>query len=71
MWVARDKDGCVCAYEKKPWRQTSEKMWIDGDINFFIDYKEEGFGYLFQLSVDAFPWLTWDDEPVEIIDAKP
>ena len=66
MWIARDKDGWLCLYEKKPWRQTCEQMWIDGDINFYLDYKEDRFGCYEILDSKLLPELTWEDEPIEV-----
>lgn len=65
MYIARDKDGGLYIYENKPWRQLSEKMWVDSIIS--MDYKLPGFGYFEQLSPELYPDLTWDDEPMEVI----
>lgn len=67
MWVARDKDGCICAFENKPWRQMIDHMWLD--TQWYQDYKYDGNGCVFQMNVEAFTELTWDDEPIEITDA--
>lgn len=65
MWVARDKDGCLCLFENKPWRQMIDKMWLDFPC--YIDYKYEPYtGCLEQLDPDLYPDLTWEDEPIEI-----
>lgn len=65
MYIARDKDGGLYTYENKPWRNEVEKMWLDAD--FYLDYKNPGFGCSDQLSPEMFPDLTWDDEPIEAI----
>ena len=44
-----------------------DHMWLD--TQWYQDYKYNGAGCVFQMNVEAFPELTWDDEPIEITDA--
>lgn len=57
MFVARDKDGEICLYPTKPFRSDSigwsNECWDSHD------------GYI-TLPTDAFPELTWEDEPIEV-----
>ena len=52
LWVARDKNGFLFAYEGKPSRRDNQKEWIG---RFFSSMKNS-----------YFPELTWEDEPIEI-----
>lgn len=55
-WVARDEDGTLCLYYKKPMR---------GKEEWFGNYDR-------QLPEGTFPSLTWQDEPIEVeIQIKP
>lgn len=52
-WAARDKDGNLFAYCKKPERNEELQVWMGG----FAD---------FGLRNSLFPDLTWDDDPIEV-----
>ena len=52
LWVARDKNGFLFAYEDKPTRCDNQKEWIG---MFFSSMKNS-----------YFPELKWEDEPIEI-----
>ena len=52
LWVARDKNGFLFAYEDKPERCDNQKEWIG---RFFSSMKNS-----------YFPELKWEDEPIEI-----
>lgn len=66
MWIARDKDGWLCLYKEKPVRQLVEEFWMDADINYYLDYKEDGVGCFKIIDSELYPELTWEDEPIEI-----
>lgn len=52
LFVARDKNGFLFAYEHKPTR---------------CDIRKEWFGLLFSSMKNSyFPDLTWEDEPIEV-----
>ena len=52
LWVARDKNGFLFAYEDKPKR---------------CDIRKEWFGrFLSSMKNSYFPNLTWEDEPIEV-----
>lgn len=52
LWVARDKNGFLFAYEDKPTR---------------CDIRKEWFGRFFSSMQNSyFPNLTWKDEPIEV-----
>lgn len=52
LWVARDKNGFLFAYECKPIRCDIRKEWL---------------GLLFSSMENSyFPNLTWKDEPIEV-----
>ena len=52
LWVARDKNGFLFAYEGKPAR---------------CDIRKEWFGrFLSSMKNSYFPNLTWEDEPIEV-----
>ncbi len=53
LWVARDKNCFLFAYEDKPRRHDNQKEWIGC---FFSSMKNS-----------YFPELTWKDEPIEIV----
>ena len=52
LWVARDINGYLFAYEDKPKRCDNQKEWIG---RFFSSMKNS-----------YFPDLKWEDEPIEI-----
>ena len=52
LWVARDNNGFLFAYEDKPKRCDNQKEWIG---RFFSSMKNS-----------YFPNLTWKDEPIEV-----
>ena len=52
LWVARDKNGFLFAYEGKPARCDNQKEWIG---RFFSSMKNS-----------YFPELKWEDEPIEV-----
>ena len=52
LWVARDKNYFLFAYEEKPTRCDIRKEWIGC---FFSSMKNS-----------YFPNLTWKDEPIEV-----
>ena len=52
LWVARDKNGFLFAYEGKPARCDNQKEWIG---RFFSSMKNS-----------YYPELKWEDEPIEI-----
>lgn len=54
-WVARDEDGTLCCFSKKPERMSNTiagHFWFNEDA--------------FELRKDVFPKLTWEDEPIEV-----
>lgn len=53
LFVARDKNGFLFAYEDKPKRCDNKKEWFAGK---FLSSMENSF----------FPDLTWEDEPLEV-----
>lgn len=52
-WVARDDDGHLYMYCKKPERNENLKMWMGGYADF-------------DLRDSLFPDLTWDSDPEEV-----
>lgn len=52
LWVARDKNGFLFAYEDKPTRFDIRKEWLG---SFFSSMKNSYFHN-----------LTWKDEPIEV-----
>lgn len=56
MWVARDKDGKLWFYREKPRRVKDGGYWVLDDIS---DYE-------CVLPEDLFPYLKWEDEPIEV-----
>lgn len=61
MFIARDKDNKLFCYSNKPNR---------GDSVWGFDYKEGFDYYCWQLDIKAFPYITWDTEPVELSQIK-
>lgn len=56
-WAARDEDGAISAFQRKPTRQTC----------FTCGFWDDGSGCPVDLtSKDLFPDLTWDSEPEEV-----
>ena len=53
LWVARDINGYLFAYEDKPKRCDNQREWFGR----FLSPMENSF----------FPNLTWEEEPIEII----
>ena len=52
LWVARDKNGFLFAYEDKPTRCDNQKEWIGRFSN--------------SIKNSYFTNLTWKDEPIEV-----
>ena len=52
LWVARDKNGFLFAYEDKPTRCDNQKEWIGR--------------FLCSMKNSYFPELKWEDEPIEV-----
>ena len=53
LWVARDKNGFLFAYEDKPKRCDNQKEW----------FAEK---FLFSIENSFFHELKWEDEPIEV-----
>jgi hypothetical protein len=51
LWVARDRDGLLLLYSETPKRRDS--YWYTQEEAFYI-------------SIDLFPNLKWEDEPMEV-----
>lgn len=58
MWIARDRDGCLYLFHRKPVRHKNMYMCWDLPYN---DAREP-----MLLDKSLFPNLTWDDEPIEV-----
>lgn len=59
MYVARDKDGLLCAYRHKP--SKSKKVWIENPEDNSIDH-------ICVMPEDWFPEVKWEgEEPRELI----
>ena len=55
IWVARDKNGVLCLYKSKPFKDVLYELW-DSSRNPTI------------LNPDLFPSVKWeDDEPTEVV----
>ena len=54
LWVARDKDGNLFAYNDKPTRCDNQCEW----------FAEK---FLFSMENSFFPELKWEDEPLEVM----
>ena len=52
LWVARDKNGFLFAYEDKPKRCDNQKEWFGRFLN--------------SIKNSYFQNLTWEDEPIEV-----
>lgn len=54
MWIARDKDGDLWLYEKKPLKQPEYWEYVSGDCQI--------------LDINLFPEVKWSDpEPRELV----
>ena len=53
LWVARDKNGFLFAYEDKPTRWDIRKEWLAEK-------------FLFSIENSFLPNLKWEDEPIEV-----
>ena len=53
MYVARDKNGSLWLYSKKPYREEYYGGWYSVGVNLEINSEE-------------FPELKWEDEPIEV-----
>lgn len=54
MWIARNKDGSLYLFTKKPTRVGSYGTWIWGNQNYCIRINDEKYS------------VKWEDEPVEV-----
>lgn len=52
LWIARNANGSLFVYEKKPCRCHDLKTWQSGRFC--------------QMPKHLFPDLTWEDEPIEV-----
>ena len=52
LWVARDKNGFLFAYNDRPTRSDNQKEWLGW--------------FLFSMKNSYFPNLTWKDDPIEV-----
>ena len=52
LWVARDKNGFLFAYEGKPARCDNQKEWVGRCFS--------------SMKNSYFPDIKWEDEPIEI-----
>ena len=58
IWIARDKDGMLCAYNKKPDRYAFEGIWQPENGNVSNCGVLDG---------DWFPEVTWENSPIELV----
>ncbi len=58
IWIARDKDGTLCAYNQKPCRIAFDDIWLPENGN---DWNYE------VLNDDWFPEVTWENSPIELV----
>lgn len=58
MWIARDRNGDLNVYEKKPVRLKDY---------FGISAKENGFVAYLGINSDSFPEVTWENSPKELV----
>ena len=59
IWIAREKDGLLYAYKSKPFFDKDKGEWcsyVEGCLS----------RYAYRLSEDWFPYLKWDDNPIEL-----
>lgn len=63
-WVARDKDGLLCAYSHKP--SKTKNMWIENPEDNSI-----GMDSVCVMPKDWFPEIKWDDEEPRELVLKP
>ena len=64
MWLARDKDGLLCAYSHKP--SKGKKVWIENPEDNSIDIDN-----VCVIPEDWFPEVKWDDEEPRELVLKP
>lgn len=55
IWIARDMDNSLFAYEQEPFRDSNE--WMNKEL--FLESA--------QLPEGWFPDLRWEDEPIELV----
>jgi hypothetical protein len=66
VWVARDKDGDLYVYDRKPFREYAgggsyeTGRWITAKGNSYSYYA-------YKLNPDWFPELTWENSPIELV----
>lgn len=58
LWIARDKDGCLCLHEEKPYC-SANGVWYN-------------LKQMIHLSKNLFPEVTWENSPqqVELISSE-
>lgn len=60
MWIARDKDGTICIFKKKPIKYTEEGQWGDKDDNVIYAEVDDVENIFYE--------VKWEDnEPRELI----
>lgn len=59
IWIARDKDGTLCAYDQKPCRIAFEEIWLPENGDDRRNYEV--------FNDDWFPEVTWENSPIELV----
>ena len=57
MWIARDENGSLTLFKKKPEKSEEDGEWSVFELH--VKYWE--------LDEDLFPEVKWDDEPRELV----
>ena len=60
-WIARDKDGCLCIYERKPFREEGEYFGTLGKLDVFNKC----------CSDVLFENVAWENSPIQFRDSEP
>lgn len=64
MWVARDKNGTLHLWFNRPYR--AYDYWFGRQTQDGWNQKEEYIQNKHEIDSKLFPYLKWEDEPIEV-----
>lgn len=71
LWVARNKEGDLWLFSKKPWKGYEDKpfreIWCCSTITSFCIFGIRHEGCVLQLKDEMFPEVTYENSPIELV----
>ena len=66
VWVARDFDGKLYSFKKKPRRHIIGRFWTESEEKDTMFQRKEGDAYFEKLYDGLFPDMRYEDEPIKV-----